>query len=72
MRPERKLRLILGFAELGEMAEDTTLMEEKKSEDDRIKEVVQIFMKSLDKPEKISVEDAANIAALKMQVCAGR
>lgn len=56
------------IAELGEIREDASLVEANKSEDHRVQEVVQIFMKSLDRPGKISVEDAANIAALKMQV----
>uniref|UniRef100_F6YY65 Calx-beta domain-containing protein n=1 Tax=Ciona intestinalis TaxID=7719 RepID=F6YY65_CIOIN len=54
--------------ELGNVNEDTVLMKRPKSEDDRMQEVVSAFMRSMDKPEKITEEDASNIAALKMQV----
>uniref|UniRef100_H2Z6E7 Calx-beta domain-containing protein n=1 Tax=Ciona savignyi TaxID=51511 RepID=H2Z6E7_CIOSA len=53
--------------ELGNIAEDTVLMRRPKSEDDRMNEVVSAFMRSMDKPEQITEEDASNIAALKMQ-----
>uniref|UniRef100_H2Z6E6 Calx-beta domain-containing protein n=1 Tax=Ciona savignyi TaxID=51511 RepID=H2Z6E6_CIOSA len=42
-----------------------------KSEDDRMNEVVSAFMRSMDKPEQITEEDASNIAALKMQIPLG-
>uniref|UniRef100_H2Z6E5 Calx-beta domain-containing protein n=1 Tax=Ciona savignyi TaxID=51511 RepID=H2Z6E5_CIOSA len=54
--------------ELGNIAEDTVLMRRPKSEDDRMNEVVSAFMRSMDKPEQITEEDASNIAALKMQL----
>ncbi|XP_078488536.1 sodium/calcium exchanger 2 isoform X2 [Ciona intestinalis] len=53
--------------ELGNVSEDTVLMKRPKSEDDRMQEVVSAFMRSMDKPEKITEEDASNIAALRMQ-----
>ncbi|XP_076813296.1 sodium/calcium exchanger 1-like isoform X2 [Clavelina lepadiformis] len=53
--------------ELGDVAEDTALMKRPKTEQEKMKDIVQTFMKSLDKPEKLSEEDASNIAALKMQ-----
>uniref|UniRef100_H2Z6F1 Calx-beta domain-containing protein n=1 Tax=Ciona savignyi TaxID=51511 RepID=H2Z6F1_CIOSA len=57
--------------ELGNIAEDTVLMRRPKSEDDRMNEVVSAFMRSMDKPEQITEEDASNIAALKMQIPLG-
>ena len=54
-------------AELGAVRE-TEPLEHAPKEEERLKEVVQVFMKSLDKPEKLSVDDAADVAALKLQV----
>lgn len=53
--------------ELGKSAEDTTLMPDSKDQEGKMKEVVSAFMHNLDKPENLSEDDAALIAAHKLQ-----
>ena len=61
--------MFVDLAELGSVGEEgAALTTHSPNEDEKLKDVVQHFMKSLDKPERLSEEDAANIAAIKIQV----
>lgn len=54
--------------ELGKVPEETALMKQPSTDEQRTREVVSAFMKALDKPENITEEAASDIAAVQMQV----
>ena len=61
--------IVMILIELGSIGgDDATLVSLPRNEDERLKDVVKVFMSNIDQPEKLSEEDAVNIAAAKMQV----
>ena len=53
---------------MGEVEENATLVRGEKTSEDRTKEMVVSLLGSLDHPERINAEDAANITVKKLQV----